>query len=98
VDNTFFTHESVKFSFLQGILARGDRRLAATILKLASGASLTTVLRESPVNLNFYALRERAENELFPWDFIKGDVSKEALRRRLGVYTATLSEKTSSQP
>jgi radical SAM superfamily enzyme YgiQ (UPF0313 family) len=94
VDNTFFTHESVKFSFLQGILARGDRRLAATVLKLASGASLTTVLRESPVNLNFYALRERAENELFPWDFIRGDVSKEALRRRFGTCTAPLGRKT----
>ena len=90
VDNTYFTHESVKFSFLQGILARGDRRLSGTILKLASGESLTRVLRESPMNLNFYALRERAENELFPWDFIKGEIGKEVLRKRLAASLAPL--------
>jgi len=92
VDNTFFTHESVKFSFLQGILARGDRRLSGTILKLASGESLTKVLRESPINLNFYALRERAGSELFPWDFIKGEISKETLRKRLATCIAPLGE------
>jgi radical SAM superfamily enzyme YgiQ (UPF0313 family) len=96
VDNTYFTHESVKFSFLQGILARGDRKLAGTILKLASGQSLTAVLRESPVNLNFYVLRERAENELFPWDYIKGNVGKDMLRKRFGVCTAALSPKHDS--
>ncbi len=83
IDNTFFTHESIKFSLLQSILARGDRRIKETVLRLASGESLTKVLRESPINLNYYILRERARGEVFPWDFIDRKTSKEKLSRRL---------------
>jgi radical SAM superfamily enzyme YgiQ (UPF0313 family) len=89
IDNTFFTHESIKFSHLQGILARGDRRINDTILRLASGESLTKVLRESPVNLNFYILRERAKDEIFPWDFIERRISKERLSKRLRTALGT---------
>lgn len=83
IDNTFFTHESVKFSFLQGVLARGDRRVSETIIRLARGESFTGVARESAVNLNFYALRERGRDETFPWDFIRGTVPKDTLLKRL---------------
>lgn len=83
VENTYFTHESVKFSLLQGILARGDRRIGPEILKLARGESFQKVSRESPVNLNFYVLRQRHDDEVFPWDFIGGTFKKEQLLRRL---------------
>ena len=83
VENTYFTHESVKFSFLQACFARGDRRLSSVILRLSEGANLSQVFRESPLNLNFYALRLRGEKEIFPWDFIKGNMEKEKLYRRL---------------
>ena len=92
VDNTFFTHESVKYSVLQGILARGDRRLKAAIVKLAEGEAPAKVWRESPLNPDFFTLRERGEDEVFPWDFIKGAVGKEMLRKRLGVCVKGLKE------
>ncbi|OPX98688.1 MAG: Radical SAM superfamily protein [Syntrophorhabdus sp. PtaB.Bin006] len=79
VDNTFFTHESVKYSLVQGILARGDRRTGDMILRFSSGESFSKVLREHPINLNFYTLRRRERNELFPWDFIRGKTRKERL-------------------
>jgi len=88
VDNTYFTHESVKYSFIQGIFARGDRRINDIVVRFATGESFTKVLRESPVNLNFYTLRERAKDELFPWDFITGKASKARLFR---VLTSSLS-------
>jgi radical SAM superfamily enzyme YgiQ (UPF0313 family) len=91
IDNTYFTHESVKFSFLQAVFARGDRRVYDTVLRLAAGDNLSKVMRESPVNLSFYAQRDRGENELFPWDFIKGNTSKEALWRRLQAALKHLS-------
>ncbi len=84
VANTHFTHESVKYSFLQAVFARGDRRLRDAILRLAQGDNLAAVLRESPLNLQFYATRQRRENEVFPWDFIGGTTPKERLFRRLG--------------
>ncbi len=83
IDNTVFTHDSVKFSFLQAVLSRGDRRVSDTIIRLAHGESLNKIIRESSINLNFYALRERPPDEIFPWDFISGPVSKETLRTRL---------------
>ena len=83
IDNTYFTHESVKFSFLQGVLARGDRHVSDTITRLATGNSLSRIMNESPVNLNFYVLRERTEHEIFPWDFILNRSRKEELYRRL---------------
>jgi len=82
IDNTYFTHDSVKFSFLQAVLARGDRRVSDTVVRLARGASLARILRESPVNLNFYALRERPRDEIFPWDFIEGTIPREKLWER----------------
>ncbi len=83
IDNTFFTYESIKHSFIQGVFARGDRRIADTILRLSSGETIGKVIKESPVNLNFYALRERRKDELFPWDFISGSTSKATLYKRL---------------
>ena len=83
IDNTVFTHDSVKFSFLQAVLSRGDRRVSDAIIRLAHGESLKKIIRESSINLNFYALRERATDEILPWDFISGPVPKEKLRNRL---------------
>ena len=88
--NTYFTHESVKYSFLQGVLARGDRRVQDIILSLAGGASLVKVQRESPINLNFYVTRERASGERFPWDFITGEKEKARLRKQLDRALAQL--------
>ena len=90
IDNTYFTHESVKFSFLQAVFARGDRNIYDTILRLANGDNLSRVMNESPVNLSFYALRERGEKELFPWDFIKGNISKDRLYKRFQTALARL--------
>jgi len=83
VGNTYFTHESVKYSAIQGILARGDRRVGDAILRFARGDSFSKVMRESSLNLNFYVHRVRDKDELFPWDFIKGKQKKEALWKRL---------------
>jgi radical SAM superfamily enzyme YgiQ (UPF0313 family) len=90
VDNTYFTHESVKFSYIQGALARGDRKTLDLVLRLADGESLSRIMKESPVNPNFYVLRERGVDEVFPWDFIKGVQSRKSLRRRLETALAAL--------
>ena len=75
VDNTHFTHESVKYSFIQAVLARGDRRLTDVILRFTEGEGLTKVMNESAINLNFYALRERDKKEILPWGFIDRKLS-----------------------
>ncbi len=92
IENSYFTHESVKFSFLQAVLARGDRRTNDLIVDLASGADLQRLASRIPVNPNFYALREREEHELFPWDFIEREAGKEQLYRRLAALLLPASD------
>jgi radical SAM superfamily enzyme YgiQ (UPF0313 family) len=82
IANTHYTHESVKHSFVQAVFARGDRRLRDVIVRFSQGESLTKIMRENPVNLSFYATRERGTDEVFPWDFIGRAGEKENLRRR----------------
>jgi hypothetical protein len=53
--------------------------MSDVIIRLAHGQSLNKIIRESSINLNFYALRERPPDEIFPWDFIAGPVSKKRL-------------------
>ena len=77
VANTYFTHESAKHSFVQGAFARGDRRLKDILLRFSRGENLTKIMKESPLNLNFYATRERGRDEVFPWDFIGDRREKE---------------------
>jgi radical SAM superfamily enzyme YgiQ (UPF0313 family) len=83
IANTHFTHDSIKHSFIQGVLARGDRRVKDIILQFSRGLNLAQVMRESPLNLNFYATRARGIDEVFPWDFIGSGAEKSRLRRRL---------------
>ncbi len=83
VANTHFTHESIKYSFLQAVFARGDRRLKDMIVRASTGENLTTIMRDSPINPSFYATRERGRDELFPWDFIGNEGEKDLLYRRL---------------
>lgn len=79
---------------LEGILARGDRRLSqAIIYAYEDGAMFDSwsdfydhgrwlrAFTKAGVDIDFYTLRERAEDERFPWDFIDVGVSKEYLLR-----------------
>jgi radical SAM superfamily enzyme YgiQ (UPF0313 family) len=71
VANTHFTHESIKHSFIQAVFARGDRRLKNVIRRFSEGGGLTQIMRDNPMNLNFYVTRERGSDEILPWDFIR---------------------------
>jgi hypothetical protein len=51
----------------------GDLLLAAHI------QGWSRAFKESPVNPDFFTLRERPHHELFPWDFIDHGLNKEYL-------------------
>lgn len=86
-------HES-DISVLEGLLARGDRKLSKTLLKVYEKGGIydswsechdkniwEEALRETKVDLDFYITRERADDEIFPWDFIDTGVTKSFLLR-----------------
>jgi radical SAM superfamily enzyme YgiQ (UPF0313 family) len=64
-----------KWAYVQALLARGDRRVA-DILLAAHKRGWNRAFKESPVNPDFFTLRERRPDELFPWDFIDHGLKK----------------------
>jgi hypothetical protein len=75
--------EPPKWSYVQALLSRGDRRVAEILERAAAGdGDWNAAFRETPVNPDFYVLRERDEDELFPWDFIDLGIDKKKLYAR----------------
>ena len=79
---------------LEGVLARGDRKISAVVeAAYRNGALFDSWSEEFDNSLwmkafdqcgidpDFYTLRERGLDEVFPWDFIDAGVSKEFLKR-----------------
>lgn len=86
-------HEA-DLTVLEGVLARGDRRVAAVIETAYKNGALYDSWSEHfhneiwmeafeacGVDLDFYTVRERSLDEIFPWDFIDAGVTKEFLKR-----------------
>lgn len=79
---------------LEGVFARGDRRIGAAIERAYEKGALFDAwseyfdnerwmesFAETGVDVSFYTLRTRGQDELFPWDFIDAGVTKEFLKR-----------------
>lgn len=81
-------------SVMEGILARGDRRLCEPILKAYQKGCIfdawgeyykhdvwMETFAECGIDTSFYTTRERGLDEIFPWDFIDCGVSKDFLKK-----------------
>lgn len=79
-------------SELEGVFARGDRRLCNVIRQAYENGCIydawteyfrpdvwDMAFKDNNLDIEFYLRRERAEDELFPWDFIDIGVTKEFL-------------------
>ncbi len=81
--------ESLKEAYVQGILARGDRRIGELLCQAyensGSGAAkaFLRVMKDAGVDASFYLYRERGEGEIFPWEMIDIGVRREYLRQEL---------------
>jgi len=73
------TSDVPKYAYVQAVLARGDRRAAGFLSAYQASGKWPAVWRAVNVNPDFYARRERGEDELFPWDFIDHGVRKSYL-------------------
>ena len=81
-------------SVMEGILARGDRKLCEVILKAYKKGCIfdawgeyyhhdvwMQIFEECGIDISFYTTRARDLDEIFPWDFLDCGVSKEFLKR-----------------
>ena len=86
-------HEA-DMTLLEGVLSRGDRRVGQALLKVYEKGGIfdawseyfdyqrwVDAFEECGVDMDFYTLRERDIDEIFPWDFVDVGVTKQFLKR-----------------
>ena len=89
-----YNWHSADVTIIEGILARGDRRLGKALLRVYEKGGIFAAwteffdnrmwmdaFEETGVDIEFYTTRARADDELFPWDFIDAGVTKSFLLR-----------------
>ena len=99
---------------LEGILARGDRKIGQALLKVYEKGGIFDAwseyfdyqrwgdaFEECGIDTDFYTMRERDLDEIFPWDFIDTGVSRRFLERewqraKEGVVTENCRQKCSA--
>lgn len=94
-------HKSLKYNWheadvtvLEGVFARGDRKVAKALLRAYELGCLfdswgehfqydkwVQAFEETHTDMDFYIMRPRDLDEKFPWDFIDIGVTKEFLKR-----------------
>ena len=86
-------HEA-SVSVLEGVFARGDRKLSKVILNAYNQGCIydswdecfdndkwMKAFEEENISIDFYTTRERDLDEIFPWDFLDCGVTKDFLKR-----------------
>jgi radical SAM superfamily enzyme YgiQ (UPF0313 family) len=74
--------ESIRQAANQGVLSRGDRRIAKVLHHVAAqNTSPQGAFKNQQIDPAFYLYRKRSFDEIFPWDVTDHGVSKEALWR-----------------
>ncbi len=95
-------HEA-KLTELEGVFARGDRKVGKAIYDAYQAGCLydswgeyfdydkwMKAFEDNGIEIEFYNCRERSEDEIFPWDFIDVGVTKKFLYRE---YKRAVDEK-----
>lgn len=98
---TMLNKKSLKYNYheadltvLEGVLARGDRKISALIEEAYKNGAIydswsehfknelwMNAFETCGIDPDFYTIRERDLDEVFPWDFIHSGVTKEFLKR-----------------
>ncbi len=89
-----YNYHEADVSILEGVFARGDRKLCRVLEKAYDNGCLfdawTETFREEPwikafeecnISTDFYTSRQRSFDEILPWDMIDAGVSRDFLRR-----------------
>ncbi len=70
-----------KWAYVQALLARGDRRTAMFLEKVAlDGLGWAQAMRTAPLNPDFWVMRERDPEESFPWEIVDLGINRSFLR------------------
>jgi radical SAM superfamily enzyme YgiQ (UPF0313 family) len=82
VANIRINSDIPRWAYIQAMFSRGDRRVAEILLMAhAKKGNWAQTLKTVHLNSDFYVLRERDPDEIFPWDFIDHGIKKSFLRK-----------------
>ncbi len=71
-----------KWAYIQALLSRGDRKVAQILLSAHQNrGNWPKTFKSTPVNADFFVLRERSFDEVLPWDFIDHGIEKTFLKK-----------------
>ena len=89
-----YQYHDAEVTLLEGLMARGDRKIADVIVSAYKNGAMydswsdqfsmeywDKAYEETGIDPDFYTLRERSIDEVFPWDFIDSGVTKNFLIR-----------------
>lgn len=89
-----YNYHDPETSVLEGVFARGDRKLGAVLLKayelgcrfdgwqeFFDYEKWTQAFKETGIEPDFYTVRERAFDEFLPWDMIDAGINKAYLKK-----------------
>lgn len=89
-----FQWHDAKTTIIEGVLARGDRKLCDTLYEVYRSGCIydawteffdynkwMSAFEKNGIDVDFYTTRERSLDEVFPWDFIDIGVTKEFLKK-----------------
>ena len=98
-----YNYHEADLTVLEGVLARGDRKVASVVEEVYKNGAMfdswgeyfnndtwMQAFETCGVDPDFYTVRERSLDEIFPWDFIDAGVTKEFLKRE---WLTAISEK-----
>lgn len=84
-----YNWHDAELTMLEGVFARGDRRLSALLLEAYKNGCMFDSWSEQfhsnawkkafemlGIDMDFYTIRERSKEELLPWDFIDAGITK----------------------
>lgn len=81
-NNLKLVFDQPKHAFFQAMLARGDRRLGEALAHIVeNGGNWQQTLRRLGIDADFYATRQRGENEVFPWEIVDHGLDRKFLWR-----------------
>jgi len=81
LDNVYFNIKSERHSFYQALLSLGDRRVAPALEAAErNGGDWRAAVAETACDADFFVFRDRAGDQVLPWDIIEGGLKTSFFR------------------
>jgi radical SAM family uncharacterized protein len=78
--------ESSKEAYVQGVLARGDRKISKVLYTahlLGGSKAFKRAMKQERIDIEFYLYRSREKDEKFPWELLDMGIKREYLYHEL---------------